>query len=79
MDRNISLARQERGLDLFDEDSLAAHLPDRNVLAPIALRLDENQFGEEAGVGRDQPVGNVLGLPSRQLASSCGDAKAGGH
>ena len=64
---------EHRGLDLLDEDALAAHLPDRDVEAGVGDGLHDDLLDGDldpaapAGVGQQR--GDVVGLPQGQGAA----------
>jgi hypothetical protein len=67
--RDVDLPFQERVLDFFDEQTLAADFGERRLLQPIARRLDHDNAAR-----RTARVLNALRdrvrLPQRQLAAA---------
>src|SRR3546814_15380448 len=67
--REVGAPVEHGGLHLLGEDALSAELPDGDVLAPVALRVDDHELDLHVGVGGAKQRGDVLGLPPRPRAT----------
>ena len=68
MHGHVGAAGEHRSLDLLDEHTLAAHLPDLDVLPAIAGRVDDHLLDVDAGVDGAQPTtrhGRLASGPAR--------------
>jgi hypothetical protein len=79
MDGKVSSTVQDRGLNLSDEHSLAAHLPDGDVEPAITSRLDDEQLDRQTGVRFEKSVSDELRLPFGELAAPSRDAQSARH
>jgi hypothetical protein len=66
--RQVDLSGQQRVLDLFHEEPLAARLEERRPLPSIPCRRDDDDFRPAAG--RLHPCGDCPRLPERERTAA---------
>jgi hypothetical protein len=79
----IDMPGDQRLLDLFDEQALAADLGEQPVLHPVAGRADRHNLDRslrgQFGVSRNQAIANEGGLVQRHRAAAGTDAEVAGR
>ncbi len=73
VDGEIDRSRDERLLDLLDEESLASDLGEGDGKDHVPRRLDDDEFGGASG-GLPKELGHMAGLPQGELRSTGSDA-----
>jgi hypothetical protein len=76
--RNIGVAVQDRSLDLFDKDSLAAQLSEWTMAIAVPERVYEHENTRSPGSRLDLR-GDVFGLDPSLRARTRGKAQGGRH
>ncbi len=83
MNREVDLARQQRRLDLFREEALAADRRQRAIAHEIAGGADGHDLDRagrrELGMRGDEAVSDRLGLDQRQWTAARTDAEDRSH
>ena len=75
MDRQVGTTIFERRFQLLDEQALAADRRQAAIQDSIALGRHRHELHGKAGVRATQQLGNVLGLPERELTLAGRDPK----
>ena len=79
MHGEVGAALVHRDLEFLDEQALAADRRERLVEDAVALRGQSQQVDDHAGILRDEPRADVLGLPQRERRFARRDPQAARH
>ena len=75
MNRDIRAIGNQRDLDRFGENAIAAHEAERGRLVAVAFGVDVNQTDAARPGERAEQRRNVMRLPERERARTCAEAK----
>jgi hypothetical protein len=74
VDGNVCAAIENCVLNLAREDTEAAKIPQSLGLIAIARRADVHQFHSHVGGRPADQIGNMIGLPQRQITGPSGNS-----